>query len=80
MVGLIKVLAASFVMGVWVVFAGGQLEGWMHTGIMNDILGLSMLIVSGALLYGGVLYLLRLKEMNLLVEKVVGKIKLKVES
>ncbi len=79
MVGLMKVLAASFVMGGWVVFAGGQLEVWMRNGIMNDIIGLFMLIVSGALLYGGVLYLLRLKEMDLLVEKVVGKIKLKVE-
>jgi putative peptidoglycan lipid II flippase len=73
-VGLLKVIVASLVMAIWVVFTRDLSAGWMAKGLFNDISGLTGLIASSALIYGVALYCLRLKEMNLLVEKVVKKI------
>ena len=74
MAGLTKVLAASCVMGLWIVALAKLLGVWMRTGIAHDIFGLLIIVVSGALLYGGVLHLLRLKEMQFLVEKIAGRL------
>jgi putative peptidoglycan lipid II flippase len=68
--GLVKVAAASLVMGLWVWFTKFLLIEWTAQSLVREIAGLVMLIGSGALIYGCVLYGMRMKELTLLLEKV----------
>lgn len=68
--GLAKVLLASAVMGVWLVVCQFLVGDLLGHGTVREVFGLTFSIGSASLLYGGVLYGLRLKELALLVDKV----------
>ena len=72
--GLVKVFAAAFLMGFYLYFVGAVLDKWMHTGFFHELLGLTFFVASGAMLYGFTLYLLKFKELKILVDKLFGKL------
>jgi len=73
--GLGKVLAASLLMGIYLYVLGVILREWMQQGFFHDFLGLIFFVASSAVLYGIALYLLKLQELKLIVDKLQGKFK-----
>jgi len=71
---LIKIFSASILMGVWVSFVYGSMRSLFAGGILLQIAGLAFVIASAALLYGVVLYALKVKELAFVVDKVKGRI------
>ena len=73
--GFGKVLAAAIVMGIYLYMMGGVLLGWMPKGFFYELLGILFFVATGAAVYGITLYLLRLQELKMLVDKMLGKVK-----
>ena len=73
--GLVKVLLAATAMGGYLTGLQYYLATWLQQGFIQELAGLLFLIISGATLYGGLLFLLRLKELTFLVDKVAEKIR-----
>jgi len=69
--GLLKVCGASGAMWLWLIMARRLLAGI----IISDLLGLGVMLVTGSLVYVGVLYSLRLQELTILVNKVVARMR-----
>jgi len=67
--GVGKVLAASLVMGIYLYALNGLVSDWMQQGFLNELSGVFLFVLSGALVYGIFLYLLKLKELKMLVGK-----------
>ena len=72
--GLAKVVLAAGIMGGWLFYLEGFMAGFAARGIINGLGVLLVLVVSGAGLYGLVLYGLRLKELHLLVERTFARL------
>jgi putative peptidoglycan lipid II flippase len=72
--GLAKVVLAAGIMGGWLFYLEGFMAGFAARGIINGFGVLLVLVVSGAGLYGLVLYGLRLKELHLLVERTFARL------
>ncbi len=70
MQGLGKIITASLVMGGSIMAARTAVAGLSNYGLFGDIAALIILIGGGALIYGSVLYGLRLQEMTTIVEKI----------
>ncbi len=68
--GSAKICLASLVMGVWLFSLMSLLSGSLENGIARQVAGLLIYIVSSVAIYGIILYLLRLRELHLLVDKV----------
>lgn len=68
--GLGKIILAALIMAVWLKGVMAFTEGWFVRGIAAQIAGLILFIGSSAALYGGVLYGLGLRELDVLVAKV----------
>jgi hypothetical protein len=62
-------------MGGYLIGLQYGLANWLQKNFILELTGLLFLIISGAALYGGMLYLLRLQELTFLVDKVIGKIR-----
>ena len=75
MAQILEVLLASGAMGGYLIGLQYGLATWLQQGFIQELTGLFFLIISGATLYGGVLYLLRLQELTFLVDKVTEKIR-----
>lgn len=73
--GLGKVLTAALALGVYIHMMTAVLPQWTQKGLLYNLSGLLFLIASGAVLYGVVLYLLKLSELKLLVDKLWVKIR-----
>lgn len=73
--GLGKVLAAALLMGLYLYGLGTFLSPWMLQGFLNELLGVFFFVLSGAALYGVALYLLKLHELKMIVDKMWGKMK-----
>ncbi|MCK5194780.1 MAG: murein biosynthesis integral membrane protein MurJ, partial [Desulfobulbaceae bacterium] len=71
---LIKIFAASVLMGVWVRILHGWLGSLFGEGIILQITSLLVVIASAALLYGIILYVLKVKELTFVVDKVKSRI------
>jgi putative peptidoglycan lipid II flippase len=71
--GLGKVSGAAVLMGLYLYWFGSITFDWMQRGFFNELAGLFISILTGAAVYGVALYLLKLKELNVLVNKVLGK-------
>jgi putative peptidoglycan lipid II flippase len=71
--GLGKVFSAVLVMGLYLYFLTTKLLGWMQSGLLYELSGLFFLIISGAALYGFVIYLLKLKEFKVVIDKLLRK-------
>ena len=72
--GLTKVLFAATTMGVYLIGLQNDMAAWIRQGFMQELTALLFLIISGAALYGGLLYLLQLKELTFLVDKIIQRI------
>ncbi len=73
--GLGKVLAAAIVMGIYLNMMGAVLLWWMQKGFFYELLGIIFFVATGAAVYGITLYLVRLQEFKMLVDKMLGKVK-----
>ena len=73
--GLGKVLAAAIVMGIYLYVMGVVLHAWMLKGFVNELLGILFFVASSAAVYGITLYMLRLQELKMMVDKVLGRVK-----
>jgi putative peptidoglycan lipid II flippase len=72
--GLGKVFAASLVMSVWLrllLFWGG---GFFAGSIFLQLAGVLLYICTAIAVYGGVLYMLKVKELSLIIDKVRQKL------
>ena len=72
-VGLGKVLAAALGMGIFLSVLEILLAGWMQKGFLAELAGLFLLILSGAAVYGSALYLLKLNELRMIIDRLWGK-------
>ncbi|MDX1776888.1 MAG: murein biosynthesis integral membrane protein MurJ [Desulfobulbales bacterium] len=73
--GLGKVVSASILMGVYILGGIAILANWMQRGFLNELTSVFFFILSGAAVYGFVLYLLRFKEFKLVIDTMAGRIK-----
>lgn len=67
--GLGKVVLAALSMGIFLEFSRNGLEQWMNGALMAQIGALIFLVVSAAIVYAIILYLLRLKELTFIVDR-----------
>ncbi|MDH5297846.1 MAG: murein biosynthesis integral membrane protein MurJ [Desulfobulbaceae bacterium] len=73
--GLTKVLAAALLMGGWLVIVRQWLlDGWLHGGLLHQVLALLFLVGSGSVVYGVALYVMRLRELTLVVERLASRL------
>jgi putative peptidoglycan lipid II flippase len=73
--GLVKVIAATALMAGWLRLGLNWLAGWLAGGILLQMAAVLFLVGSATVLYGLALYLLRLRELVVMVEKVVARIR-----
>jgi putative peptidoglycan lipid II flippase len=73
--GFGKVLFSALFMGSYLYWMQYKLAGWLAAGFFNELMGLFFLVVSSAILYGAVLYLMRLKELTLLTDNFIARIR-----
>jgi putative peptidoglycan lipid II flippase len=71
--GVGKVLAAALLMGIYLYGLSTFISDWMQQGFFKELAGVIFYVLSGAFIYGISLYLLKLKELKMLVDKVRGK-------
>jgi len=72
--GILKIGAAALVMGVWLLWLRGVLYGPVLLSTGSQAAKLLVAIVSGGLVYGAAVYLLRLEEFTSVVTKVRRRI------
>jgi putative peptidoglycan lipid II flippase len=75
MSGLGKVIFAALGMGFYLYGIRVLLAGWMQKGFLAELGGVFALILSGAAVYGLVLYLLKLHELRMIVDKILNRIR-----
>jgi len=68
-----KVMSAAAAMSLFLYVMLAALTGWMQKNFLNELLGVFFFVLSGAAVYGLMLYLLKLQELKMLVDKVWGK-------
>lgn len=68
--GLGRVVLATMVMGGWLYWVQRIASGLLPGTVWGGILGVGMAIATSAVLYGAVLYLLGMRELTVLVDKV----------
>ena len=73
--GLGKVLLAAGAMGGFLFFMGKGLAGWLDSGIFRQGLAVLLLIICGAGVYGVILHLLRLNELQLITGKILAHVR-----
>ncbi len=73
--GLTKVVVAAGGMSVWLFLLKGQLSCWQGKGMLLDLVCLVLLIGSSAMVYGGMLYYLQMREVRFLLDKVLQRIR-----
>lgn len=70
LLGFVKVLAAAGLMALWLVVLQRLLHAWAVGGFWSSAVFILVSIVTGAGCYGGALYLLQVKELQVLIERV----------
>ena len=73
--GLGKVLASALLMGIYLYLSGAFLHEWMQKGLFQELVGVIFFVASGAVIYGISLYMLKLHELKLIVDRLRGGIK-----
>ena len=73
--GLGKVLAASGFMWLWLWFLERSLFSGLDTGPVAQIIYLVISIASSACIYGGLLYVFKVRELTVIVEKIGSRLK-----
>jgi len=72
--GLGKVLAAALMMGIYIYALDTALSGSMQKGFFSELIGVFFFVLSGAAVYGIFLYLLKLQEFKMIIDKIWGKV------
>jgi putative peptidoglycan lipid II flippase len=72
-VGLGKVITAALGMGTYLYCGWGLFAGWMQQRLLAELAGVFFLILSSAFVYGAALYLLKLHELKVIIDKLWGK-------
>lgn len=73
--GLVKVLAAALVLGIYLYVLDTLYAGWMQKRFVNELTGVFFFIISGAVVYGVTLYLFKLQELMLVVDRLFKQVK-----
>jgi putative peptidoglycan lipid II flippase len=73
--GMGKVVFAALLMGIYIYTMGVFFAGWVQQGVFYELGGVCFFVLSGAAVYGISLYLLKLKELTMLVDKMREKVK-----
>ncbi|MDA8164604.1 MAG: murein biosynthesis integral membrane protein MurJ [Desulfobacteraceae bacterium] len=73
--GLAKVAAAAAAMAAWLLVAVHWLGGWLAGAILWRVAALLLLLATAVALYGGALYLLRLRELTAIIDKVLARVR-----
>ena len=68
-----KVFCGAALMGVWVIALQNWFSAMFAKGIIMQLLSLLIIIGSAALLYGLILYCLKVKELSLVVDKIKAR-------
>lgn len=68
---MIRIIGASLAMGLWVFYLAGILEGWLVGSFWWQGAGLLLIIGTAVVLYGFLLHLLRLQELNFLLSRIL---------
>lgn len=74
MKSLCRILAAALVMALFIHACKNMLSAWMEKGFFQDAAGLSLLVAGGAALYLGIVYLLKVRELQEVANAVCGGI------
>ncbi len=73
--GLGKVFSGALLMGLYLYCLKAVLFDWTQQGFFNELAGLFFFILSGAAVYGIALYLMRLQEFKVVIDKLLDKVK-----
>jgi putative peptidoglycan lipid II flippase len=73
--GLARVAAAAALMAGWLLLARDWLGGWLAGGIPGQLAAVLLLVGSAVALYGLTLYLLGLRELTVMIDKIVAKVR-----
>jgi len=73
--GLGKVFIGALIMGLYLHWLRTVLIDWMQRGFFNELVGILFFVASGAAVYGIALYLLKLQEFKLVIDKILTKSK-----
>lgn len=73
--GLSKVLLATLIMLGALILLQTGLNTLLEPGFIQELIKVILLVISGATLYGFVLYMLKLKELSFITEKITARIK-----
>jgi putative peptidoglycan lipid II flippase len=71
--GMAKVLGAALLMGIYLHGLSTLISDWMQNGFFNELTGVFFSVLSGTAVYGITLYMLKLKELEVLVDKILKK-------
>jgi putative peptidoglycan lipid II flippase len=72
--GLGKVILAAALMGGWLFVGKGLLAEWLAGGIPRQLAAVFLLVGTGALFYGLLLYFFRLRELTVLIDKTAARL------
>lgn len=67
-----KIILASTLMGGWLIMLQGWLVDWQQYGLPGEIGSLFLSILSGLLIYSVLIYVLKVREVSLLINKIKG--------
>ena len=73
----IKSIVSSLIMGVAAKFIFEFVSNLLGAGIINEILSLGLSVGAGAIIYFIIIYILKVEELNIVIEMVNSKVKLK---
>jgi putative peptidoglycan lipid II flippase len=73
--GLAKVAAAAILMGCYIIGVQHWLGTWPGTGFFQELIEVLLVIVTGTVIYGCMLYWLRLRELIYLVDSLLVKLR-----
>ena len=73
----IKSVVSSLIMGVAAKFIFEFVSNLLGAGIINEILSLGLSVGAGAIIYFIIIYILKVEELNIVIEMVNSKVKLK---
>ena len=71
--GLRKVLIAALLMGGYLYLIGRIMADWMQKGFIIELVCVFFFVLSGAAIYGFILYLLKFQEFKFIINTLLGK-------
>lgn len=69
---MVRIIGASAIMGIWVHYLAGCLARWLAGSFWWQGAGLLVIIGTAVVLYGFLLHLLRLRELNFIIKRILS--------